>query len=75
MNKPNICSKINQYKSKENFSKKMAIKIALISEMESSVEEAQRKQSLSNEGQTLEQKRNTAWTINDEWQQKRENKW
>ena len=60
MNKPNICSKINQYKSKENFSKKMTIKIALISEMESSVEEAQRKQSLSNEGQTLERKRNTA---------------
>ena len=52
----------------------MTIKIALISEMESSVEEAQRKQSLSNEGQTLERKRNTAWTINDEWQQKCENK-
>ena len=52
----------------------MTIKIAHLSEKESSVEEAQRKQSLSNEGQTLERKRNTAWTINDEWQQKRENK-
>ena len=31
------------------------------------------KKSLSYEGQTLERKRNTAWTINDQRQQKREN--
>ena len=74
MNKPNICSEINQYKSKQNFSKKTTIKIAFISEKESSVEEAQRKKIQSYEGQSLERKRNTAWTINDEWQQKRENK-
>ena len=75
MNKQNICSKINQYKSKQNFFfKKTTIKIALISEKESSVEEAHTKKIQSYEGQTLERKRNTAWTINDEWQQKRENK-
>ena len=61
MNKPNICSKINQYKSKQNFFfKKTTIKIALISEKESSVEEAQRKKIQSYEGQSLERKRNTA---------------
>ncbi len=52
----------------------MTIQIALISQKEGSAQEAQTKKSLSYEGQTLERKRNTAWTINDEWQQKRQNK-
>ena len=57
MNKPNICSKINQYKSKQNFFfKKMTIKIALISEKESSVEEAQRKKFKAMKDKLLKEK-------------------
>ena len=52
----------------------MTIKIAHLSEKESSVEEAQRKKIQSFEGQILERKRNTVWTINHKWQQNLENK-